>query len=136
MIGIVLVSHGDLGRELLNAAELICGQHDQVAVLGLQAGDAIDALPDRIREAIDGLGSVDGVLVLVDLFGGSPANATLRVLAEANIECVSGVNLPMLLEVLMMREGLDAGELAVLALQAGQQGMQNLGQRLRDQMNA
>jgi mannose/fructose-specific phosphotransferase system component IIA len=46
------------------------------------------------------------------------------------------VNLPMLLEVLMMREGLDAGELAVLALQAGQQGMQNLGQRLRDQMNA
>lgn len=136
MVGIVLVSHGDLGKELLGAAELISGQHEQVAVLGLQAEDGINALPGRIREAIDRLGDVDGVLVLVDLFGGSPANATLRVLAEADFECVSGVNLPMLLEVLMLREDLSARELAALALQAGQQGVQDLGQRFRDQLNA
>lgn len=134
MTGIVIVSHGDLGRELLVAAELICGKQDKVATLGLHAEDAIEALPGRIAEAIDRVNDADEVLVLVDLFGGSPGNATLRCLAQRDFECISGVNLPMLLEVLMQRETMGARELADLAVQAGHQGVQNLGELFRQRL--
>ena len=112
MVGIVVVTHGELGKELLGAAELIAGKQEKVVPLGLHADDAIEALPGRIDEAIESIGDADGVLVLVDLFGGSPGNATLRCLAERNFECISGANLPMLLEVLMLREGMSAKDLA------------------------
>lgn len=134
VIGIVIVAHGDLGKELLGAAELISGKHEKVVSLGLHADDAIEALPGRISEAIDSIGEVDGVLVLVDLFGGSPGNATLRCLAQMDFECVSGVNLPMLLEVLMLREGTDAKELAAQALQSGRTGIQDLGAAFREKL--
>jgi PTS system mannose-specific IIA component len=132
--GIVIVSHGDLGRELLAAAELIAGKQDGVVTLGLQAQDAIEALPGRISEAIEHLGEVDGVLVFVDLFGGSPGNATLRCLAERDFECVSGVNLPMLLEVIMLRESMDAKDLVGQAIRAGQEGIRDLAQPLRERL--
>lgn len=134
MIGIVIVAHGDLGKELLRSAEMICGKQDRVVTLGLQAGDAIEALPTRIAEAIKSLDDVDGVLVLVDLFGGSPCNAALRYLAESDVECISGVNLPMLLEILMQRESTGVKELAAQAMRAGHEGIQDLGTLLRQQL--
>jgi len=134
MIGIVLVSHGDLGRELLDTARGICGTDDQVIALGLGPDDAIEDFPARVRDAAARLVDVDGVLVLVDLFGGSPANATLRCLAETDYECVSGVNLPMLLEALTLRDHLGIRELAVRALRAGRRGIRDLGAALRDEL--
>jgi len=134
MIGIIIVSHGNLGHELLKAAELICGEQEHVVTLGLQAQDAIESLPGRITEAIDKLCDMDGILILVDLFGGSPGNATLRCIANKDLECISGVNLPMLLEVLMQREHMSAKELADLAVQAGRDGVRNLGEALRQQL--
>jgi len=134
MIGIVIVSHGDLGKQLLAAAELISGKQEKVVALGLDADDAIEALPGRISHAIDSIEDVAGVLVLVDLFGGSPGNATLRCLAERDFECISGANLPMLLEVLMMREGMSATDLAAQALQSGRTGVQDLGAAFREKL--
>ena len=134
MIGIVIVSHGDLGKKLLEAAELIGGKQEKVVALGLHAADAIEALPGRISDAIDSIEDVDGVLVLVDLFGGSPGNATLRCLAERDFECISGANLPMLLEVLMLREGMSAKDLAAQALQSGRTGIQDLAAAFREKL--
>ena len=134
MVGIVIVGHGELSKELLGAAELIAGKQGNVVTLGLHAEDAIEALPGRISQAIDSLADVEGVLVLVDLFGGSPGNATLRCLAEREFECISGANLPMLLEVLMQRESMSAEELAAQALQSGRAGIQDLGAAFRENL--
>lgn len=134
MVGIVIVAHGELGKELLGAAELIAGKQEQIVFLGLHADDAIEALPGRISQAIESIGDVDGVLVLVDLFGGSPGNATLRCLAERDFECISGANLPMLLEVLMLRESMSVKDLAAHALQSGRTGIQDLAAAFLEKM--
>jgi mannose PTS system EIIA component len=133
LIGIIIITHADLGKELLEAAELIMGKQEYVVTLGLHAEDAIEELPNRIRTALSLLDGAKGIVALVDLFGGSPAHATLRVLAQQGFECVSGVNLPMLLEVLTVRENLPPRELADIALMAGRQGVQDLGERFREQ---
>ena len=72
--------------------------------------------------------------MLVDLFGGSPANAALRCLVEKDFECIAGVNLPMLLEVLMLRESMNARDLAAHALQSGCTGIRDLGAALREKL--
>ena len=138
MIGIVIISHGAMGRGLLDAAEMIAGKQEGVESVELKDSDDIEALSGRIAQAASGL-TVQDILVLVDLFGGSPGNAALRTILEGKLEsaeCVSGANLPMLLEVLMARERLGLQELAALALKSGQQGIRDMGAAIRDQQRS
>ena len=132
MIGIVIIAHGNLARELLLAAEIIAGQQEHVVTLGLHPDDAIADLPQRIADGVASLGETDGVLALVDLFGGSPGNAAVRCLGQGSqFDLITGVNLPMLLEVLMQRDTLSLEELGSLAIDAGQTGIRDLGAALR-----
>ncbi len=132
MIGLIIVAHGNLGHELLAAAEIIAGEQDSVATIGLHPEDAISDLPRRILEAKAGLSDTNAVLVLVDLFGGSPGNTAMRCLADDHsFELLSGVNLPMLLEVLMGRDTMSMEELVATAIEAGQTGIRDLGAILR-----
>ena len=106
MIGVLIVTHGDIGTSLLTSAnQILGGEQKQVATLSVWRADEIDDLVLRARELIDGLDAGDGVLVLTDIFGATPGNVVSRLLEDGRIEGVSGASLPMLLRVLTSRNG-------------------------------
>jgi len=106
MIGVLIVSHGDIGTSLLTSASQILGnEQKQVATLSVWRADDVDDLVLRARELMESLDSGDGVLVLTDIFGATPGNVVSRLLEDGRIEGVSGASLPMLLRVLTGRNG-------------------------------
>lgn len=128
MISIVIVTHGDFGKELLNSAELIVGKQENVKTLSLNHGDNISALQEKISKTIIELNKRYEVLVFTDLFGGSPANSAAINMESLKFKCITGVNLPMLLEALVSRldENLDIDEIVGKCLEAGVDGIKNL----------
>jgi PTS system mannose-specific IIA component len=130
MIGVLIVTHGDFGKELLKSAELIIGKQNRTMTLGLFHGDSIDNFRGSIAKAIEMLDEGDGVLVFVDLYGGSPSNATAMNLREIEdnikVECITGVNLPMILEALTMRESYKLSSLKEHCMEMAQQGIKDL----------
>ncbi len=129
MIGIVLISHGPLASGLLQAAEMIVGPQEAVAVLELQPAQDMDQFREEMEQAAARVDRGLGVLILADLFGGSPAN-TSAYLLRPGIDVVCGASLPMLLEVLAMREGQTLSALAETAVQAGAAGTLRLADML------
>ena len=106
MIGVLIVTHGDIGTSLLTSAtQILGGEQKQVATLSVWRADDIDDLVLRARELMESLDSGDGVLVLTDIFGATPGNVVSRLLEDGRIEGVSGASLPMLLRVLTGRNG-------------------------------
>jgi mannose/fructose/sorbose-specific phosphotransferase system IIA component len=128
MIGLVLVAHGPLPEALLESAAMIAGEFQQIAKLALMPGDGLEELVDRLRAAAEEVDSGDGVLILLDLIGGTPSNAaTLVTQQREKTYAVSGVNIPMLLEVLLTREyQMDVKSLAETAYSSGIQGVVNI----------
>ncbi len=129
MIGIVVVSHGPLAQGLIGAAEMIVGSQAQLRAVAMGPAADVEHLRADIEAAVQAVGGPDGTLVLVDLLGGSPSNASAY-LAVAGTPVICGVNLPMLLELLMAREASTPKALADQALQAGRDNIIDLGQRL------
>jgi len=106
MIGVLIVTHGDIGTALLHSAsQILDTAQPQVATLSVWRQDDPDDLILRARELIEGIDAGDGVLVLTDIFGATPGNVVSRLLEDGHIEGVSGVSLPMLLRVLTSRNG-------------------------------
>jgi PTS system ascorbate-specific IIA component len=106
MIGVLLVTHGEIGTALLaSAAQILGAAPRQVATLSVWRQDDPDDLTLRARELVEGIDDGDGVLVLTDIFGATPGNVASRLLEDGRIEGVSGVSLPMLLRVLTGRNG-------------------------------
>lgn len=102
MIGIVILTHGSLGIELLKTAEMIIGKQDKVDILSVQSGSSLGDLAkklDKLKEKYQN----DGLLILTDMFGGSPSNIAMAYLDDKNIEVVTGVNLPMLIKAFSIR---------------------------------
>ena len=137
MINIVIVSHGDLGQALIRAAEMICGPAERVFAVSLLPGEAPEGFGDKLAEALRPIEGEE-TLVLVDFFGGTPYNVSAHELQRPNVECVTGANLPMLLELITARdvapcgpEELSLSELAASIAQAGQDSIRNLGPMLR-----
>lgn len=130
MINILLISHGNFADGILHAAELIIGSSDGIQILDLQREDPIDELRNRIDSALKILYSnSDGVLILVDLLGASSFNqaATVNPDLFPSIEVVTGLNLPMLLEVITNRSSANSlDELSAIAEQAGIDGIKVL----------
>ncbi len=131
MIGIVLVAHGPFADGLKGAAEMIAGPQEQFVAIGMDPAADVDALRGEIEAAVAQVGA-DGALVLADLMGGSPANAS-GALALSGVPVICGVNLPMLLEVVMSREHASLQELTETALSAGPEGIINLTKLLAEQ---
>lgn len=102
MIGIILASHGQLAIELLNSAQMIMGKQDNIIALALEPEDNPHGLKDKIYEACKKVDKGHGVIILVDLMGGTPGNAAAYVAMEG-YPVITGVNLPMLLELIAMR---------------------------------
>ncbi len=106
MVGVLIVSHGAIGRSILESARHILNAAPlQVATLGVSRDDDPDDLVLRARRMIKDLDAGEGVLILTDLFGATPGNVVSRLLDDGRVEGVSGVSLPMLLRVLSARNG-------------------------------
>lgn len=106
MIGVLLVTHGDIGTSLLeSAAQIVGARPEQTATLSVWRQDDPDDLVLRARELMETVDAGDGILVLTDIFGATPGNVVSRLLQDGRVEGVSGVSLPMLLRVLTGRNG-------------------------------
>jgi mannose PTS system EIIA component len=103
MIGIVVVTHGQLAAELVNAARQIVGDIPRIAAVSIGWADDMTAAQEAIARALGEVGE-GGVLVLTDMFGGTPTNVMLPFLSD-RVEIVTGVNLPMLIKLTGLREG-------------------------------
>jgi len=130
MISIVLVSHGELGDALIRAAEMIAGPSERIFSVPLLPGESPEGLGEKLNVALQEIAGEE-TLVLIDLFGGTPYNVAARQVLEDNVECVTGVNLPMLLELVMSRDDAVLPELAEEIAQAGRESVKNLGPMLR-----
>jgi PTS system mannose-specific IIA component len=104
MIGVVVVTHGQLAAELLNAAEMIVGDLPRFAAVSIGWHEDTQDAREEIRQAIARVHQDDGVLILTDMFGGTPANLAMTFLAEQNVEVITGVNLPMLIKLAGLAE--------------------------------
>lgn len=128
MIGILVVTHGNLGKEFLKTAEIIIGKAENAEALALAYEDDVLVLKDVIREKITQLDQGDGVMVFTDLFGGSPNNAVAANLKDLKFKGITGLNLPMLIECITMREQMDAEELVQHLQSAGKDGVKLLNE--------
>jgi len=127
--GIVVVTHGNLARELMHAVEMILGPQERMQAVCLLPGDNVDDTRDRLSVAIRECDAGEGVLLLTDMFGGTPSNLALAFFAEGKVEVVMGVNLPMLLKLASIRMGTEEGEkqgLAQMAVAAVEHGRKNI----------
>jgi len=123
MIGLLIISHCDLGKEFLNAAELIVGRLEAADYISItQTTECKEILADISRK-IDSLNQGDGVLVLTDMFGGTPSNLSLSFLNDEKVEVLTGVNLPMVIAVASDRDRLSLTELGEKAQQAGKRSI-------------
>ena len=104
MIGMVLVTHGHLAREFIAAMEHVVGPQANVAEICIGPDDDME---QRRRDIIDSVGKVDegdGVVLLTDMFGGTPSNLAISVMEEGRVEVIAGLNLPMLIKLASLRE--------------------------------
>ena len=111
MTGIVIVTHGQLGDALIEAAELIIGEKTEaVASVSINTQINADKMREKIEKKIKEVNKGDGVLILTDMFGGSPSNLSYSFLEEGKIEVISGVNLPILLKAIDVRKKMPLTE--------------------------
>ncbi|MDR0723794.1 MAG: PTS sugar transporter subunit IIA [Endomicrobium sp.] len=97
MIKIVIVAHGNFAKSLVDTAELIAGKQENVYTISNEKSDSLIQLQDKIKTLLSDIIDDDGVLILTDMIGGSPSNASYKMVDIFNVEIISGVNLPMLL---------------------------------------
>ena len=98
MIGVVVVTHGQLATELLNAAEMIVGDLPQFTAVSIGWHDDVSDAGEDIAQAIERVRGESGVLLLIDMFGGTPSNLGMTFLEKDRVEVITGVNLPMLIK--------------------------------------
>ncbi|UCF31652.1 MAG: PTS sugar transporter [bacterium] len=111
-IGIVLVTHGELGHAMVETSSLIIGDLKNVTSVSVRASDAVEEVRDLIERAIDRVRGSEGTILLVDMFGGTPSNISLSFLADEGIEVVTGVNLPMLTKLATLDPNLKLAQAA------------------------
>jgi mannose PTS system EIIA component len=129
MVGLVLVCHGKMAEGLIDAMQMIAGEQEAVRGIGLYETESVEDLMSKIQQAMEEVDSGEGILIMVDLFGASPFNASARLmlsLPEKAIEVVTGLNLPMLVELVTQRQGLSLTEVVDLVMQVGPDGIRRL----------
>lgn len=133
MIGILILTHGELGVKFLDTARLIgLTSDDAVIALSIDPNSPSDSLRDLVSKAISKVNSGSGVLIMTDLFGGTPTNVSLSFLEEGRVEVVTGLNLPMLIKSVNSRDDFDLIGLAQLAADAGKENIYRASEVLRN----
>ena len=131
--GVLVVAHGSLADGLLEAASMIVGKTKNTKAVCFYSTQGVEGLEEAVQAALDQFTNCDGVLCLVDIPGGSPARVVAaQSYKHKGVEIISGVSLPMLIEALFAREDQSLKELAQTAVQAGVDGVLDLGARLHE----
>ena len=119
VVGLVLVTHGNLALEFISAMQHVVGKQEKVAAVCIGPEDDMEM---RRQEILDKVGEVDsgaGVVVLTDMFGGTPSNLAISIMDRANVEIIAGVNLPMLIKIATLRKEKNLKETVSGAQEAG-----------------
>jgi PTS system mannose-specific IIA component len=119
MIGMVLVTHGRLANELIAALEHVVGPQENVAAVCIGPDDDMEERRAEILASTKKMDTGDGVVLLTDMFGGTPSNLAISVMDNANVEVIAGVNLPMLIKLASVREQQPLAEAVAAAQEAG-----------------
>ena len=132
MIGLVLVTHGRLAEEFVAATEHVVGPQPRTRAVCIGPEDDMERRRRDILDAIDETDAGDGVIVLTDMFGGTPSNLAISVMEGANVEVIAGVNLPMLIKLASVRAGHDLRSAVAAAQEAGRTYIHVAGRLLED----
>ena len=124
MVAIIIGTHGKLSQELLRASEMIYGKQNNITTIDFEPEEGTHSLKIKYEEALRRLDISKGVLILVDLFGGSPYNVVINMAMDREeIQVITGVNLPMILGVYSLREKGELKELVEVAQSSGKLGI-------------
>lgn len=129
-IGGVIVSHGRLANELLSAAEAVVGELNHIAAVSIGWHDDVELAKNEISRAVKKVSSGNGVLLLTDMFGGTPTNVAAMFIKENEIEIVTGVNLPMVVKLASQRDEISLSEMAKKVEEQGKQAIYRAGELL------
>ena len=132
-IGGVIVSHGQVANELVAAAEAVVGDLSHIVAVSIGWHDDVEMAQDEIRRAIDNVSSGNGVLLLTDMFGGTPTNIAAMFLKEDEVEIVTGVNLPMVIKLASTTHEMTLHELAKEVEEQGKEAICRAGMILEPQ---
>ena len=132
MIGIVLVTHGRLAEEFVNALEHIVGKQEGIACVCIQPEDDMERRRRDILDEIKKVQSPEGVILLTDMFGGTPSNLAISVMNETDVEVIAGVNLPMLIQLARIRKTHDLAGAVADVQEAGRKYINVASQLLAD----
>lgn len=119
MIGLVLVTHGRLAAEFITAMEHVVGPQEAIAGICIDADDDMEMRRAEIASAIANVDQGKGVIILTDLFGGTPSNLAISLMDGNNVEVIAGVNLPMLIRLEGARKAMDVQAAVAAAREAG-----------------
>lgn len=119
MIGIVLVTHGNLADEFLYAMQHVVGHQEQIATACIGPNDDMNERREDILEKVKNVDTGDGVIVLTDMFGGTPSNLAISIMDRANVEVIAGINLPMLVKLNTLRKEKSLKDAVAGAKEAG-----------------
>lgn len=129
MVGVIMVTHGQFGKHLLEAAQTILGPQEQCAHIAVEGAVEMSALLTELKQTVKRMETGDGVIILTDMFGGTPSNISLSLLQPGKVDVLTGANLPMLLRILGMRTQ-ELSQLAQEAKNAAIQGIVVAGEVL------
>jgi PTS system mannose-specific IIA component len=129
MIGLVLVTHGDLAREFVAATEHVVGAQQNIRTVCIGPDDDMEVRRKDILDAVNDVNTGAGVIVLTDMFGGTPSNLAISIMDRASVEVIAGVNLPMLIKLASIRRDSSLSDAVAAAQEAGRKYI-NVASRL------
>jgi mannose PTS system EIIA component len=132
MIGLVIVTHGRLADEFIHAMEHVVGKQEQVEAIAIGPDDRMDQRRNDISAAVARVNTGEGVMILTDMFGGTPSNLAISLLQEGRVEVVAGLNLPMLVKLARIRTDCNLHKAAAAAQDAGRKYINIASQVLGD----
>ena len=135
MIGLVLVTHGQLAKEFVAALEHVVGPQNNIATVCMGPDDDMDKHCEEILKSIRDLDDGSGVVLMTDMFGGTPSNLAISFMDQANVEVVAGVNLPMLIKFISVRESESLVDAVTSAQDSGRKYINVASSLLADREN-
>ena len=120
MIGIIIVTHGNLALELKSAMEHILGIQKNIEIISIKPDDDLEIKKSALEESIKKVDEENGVIILTDMFGGTPSNLAISLLKIGKVEIISGVNLPMLIKLIGLRDSNNIQKVATESKESAQ----------------
>jgi PTS system mannose-specific IIA component len=130
MIGLVIVTHGGLALEFRSALEHVVGPQTQLETVSIGPDDDMSVRRSQILDAVRRTNNGEGVIILTDMFGGTPSNLAISVMDEASVEVIAGINLPILVKLASVRGELDLADAVANAREAGRKYIKVASQEL------